>query len=251
MKILLLLTIIFTILYSTEASSQDTLCYEEINRLHFDSLYLSFNVAPSYNNNYLFYVERKGDSICIVKYNGQDIYKSSLMKIEYNFYTVGSCKNGNPFILLYDSHIKDRKGKSHIITFDSLLNKDKEYSIAKINMHKYNEEVYRSIKYLDTLQDSIILNPSFYGGFIIKFNKTTFSNDLVSYPYDYDFYNSEFVSIRGLIGRIEEKRVYYYKEGITLEGIKKGLINKKTLFIKNGFVTQLDNKDIVFFKFCD
>lgn len=251
--------------------AQDTVCYKEITKFSKPELSFSRNCVASYIHPWLFGLTRNSES----KKSVISIYKekdtiSRVLSSKYFYCSIGTTVDGNPFLIEHDHQLMQGSstesfmcvfGVKKIYILDSLLNFIKEFRVENSLIGSrcnegLNDDFYHSLKYLRIEKDCVILQPlpsKSSTPLCLSISKRELGF-LTSYPLAYDFGNNSFkVEESYSVHVIQEGREYGYDDDtVDIKGnISSNLINSSLSFIKGGFVTQLENGDIVFYKFCD
>ncbi len=257
------LYLFFTFIFF-DATAQDTLCYSETNRFSNEKEYfLSFdNIIPSYTREWLYHLEknREKKEVHIKIYKKNDTLVRKLPKEYYNS-TIATDEKGNPIIIKYWSH--QTLGIGKLCFLDSMLRITREIELKSNSVLETTQDspFYENIRYVRVEQKEIILVTS-PEGFSTVYSIDFATLDLHKHkfdrnPYLYDWgYNvgSKIKVDDPEAFYIHEGRIYYYKDRdvrTKVGNISSTYLNSVTLFIKGGFVAQIDNGDIIFFKFCD
>ncbi|WP_157698880.1 hypothetical protein [Bernardetia litoralis] len=268
-KILLIvfkIIFIFGVIEVAHCQNTDTIRYTEVSRFKQPNLSLTGNCMVSYTGNHLFGLRRVSkDSTSIITIYKQNDTIHRVLPSNYWYCSIGTTVDGNPFLIEHNYEVlktyHDREricvyGIKKIYILDSLLNFTNDFNVKKnLIGSKCNEGLddvfYHRLKYLRIENDCIILQPTpIMGAIPLCLSRAELEvNFLTSYPNMYDFGNNSFIEEKKRsIHIIQEGKVYRYDKGLK-GNISPKLINYKLSFIKNGFATQLDNGDIVFYKF--
>ncbi len=262
-----LICILLFFLTTANIKAQDTLCYKEIDRYKGGTTFLSNDIIPSYTHNWLFHLEKNEEKKeAILKLYKSDDTLSRILPKEYYYSNIATDEKGNVVVIAYWNHV--RVGISRICFLDSLLITTQEVKLKTNSCLEMLREhtFYSDIKYVRDKKNEIILatSPQNFSVILAVDLKTM---DLSEHKFGFDPYLYDWGFDKGdkvIIDYpkafyIHEGRIYYYQHynsitkesGKIIGNISSTYLNSGTLFIKNGFVTQLKNKDIVFFKFCD
>ncbi len=261
-----LICILLFFLTTANIKAQDTLCYKEISRYEKVDKFLSTNMVSSYIHNWLFFLDKNDsdkDEVELSIYKQNDTLTYNLYKDERHS-TIATDDNGNPVLIVHEN--SRRMGIKKLIFFDSTLKVIEKVVVKKSILYDYESTFYDNIRYVRKKKNEILLMTS-PASFVILYSITLdklvlseSSIDKEPYLYDWGWDKRDNVKTNDPKAFcVNEGRIYYYQShnsvtkerGHIIGNISPNYINRSTLFIKGGFVTQLDNKDIVFFKFCD